>query len=234
MSALAQPLTNRLIDALPSEDRYEMIGLLHPVPMPLRAPLFGLSETPRYVHFITSGIASSVTTLPGGDAVEVGITGREGFAEAFHILGPMTNDTEAFMQVEGTALRMDFKRFREEMNRRPALRDVVLRFVQYQCFMVTQLAACNRLHSVEERLARWLLMVADRLNASSMQLTQEFLAEMIGARRSTVTLAAGALQRSGLIEYRRGQVTVTDRTALEESACECYPVTTKLFATLYQ
>ena len=234
MSVLGIPLTNRLIDALPREERNEVLALLQPVPMPLRAPLFGVGETPRYVHFMTSGIASSVSTLPGGDAVEVGITGREGFAEAFHILGPMTTDSEAFMQVEGTALRMDFKRFREEMSRRPALREMVLRFVQYQCFMTSQLAACNRLHDVEERLARWMLMVADRLNANSMLLTQELLAQMIGARRSTVTLAAGALQRSGLIEYRRGLVTITDRAALMDTACECYPVTTRLFDTLYQ
>ncbi len=175
-----------------------------------------------------------VATLPGGDAVEVGIVGPEGFPEALHVLGPLTSDTEAFIQVEGTALRMEYKRFREEMQKRTALCDSVLRFVQYECFMTAQLAACNRLHDVEARLAHWLLMVSDRLHANSIQLTQEFLAQMIGARRSTVTLAAGALQRSGLIEYRRGLVTILDRTALEESGCECYPLTRRLFDTLYK
>lgn len=196
--------------------------------------MFEVGEAPRYAHFITSGIASLVNTLPGGEAVEIGLAGREGIPEALHILGPQTGDTRCFMQVEGTALRMEFKRFREIFERDSRVRECVLRYVQYESLITAQLAACNRLHEVEERLARWLLMVCDRIGSANMQLTQEFLAEMIGARRSTVTIAAGALQRSGIIEYKRGKIRVVDRESLEDIACECYPTTKRLFEELYR
>ncbi|HVG27768.1 MAG TPA: Crp/Fnr family transcriptional regulator [Acidobacteriaceae bacterium] len=201
--------------------------------MPLRAPIFDVGEPPRHVHFITSGMASTVTTLRGGDAVEVAISGREGFPEALHVLGPQTGEIRSFMQVEGTALRMDFKRFVDEFHRNEVLRNLVLRYVQSESLVMAQLSACNRLHEVEERLARWLLMVSDRIESTRMQLTQEFLAEMIGARRSTVTIAAGTLQRSGIIEYSRGKIAILDRTSLTDAACECYPVADRLFTTLY-
>ncbi len=231
---MAQKVTNRLIDCLPPEERAHLMSLLHPVPLPVRSPIFEVGAQPRYIHFITSGMASVVTALPGCDAVEVGICGYEGFPEAFHILGPQTMDTRSFMQVDGTGLRMDAKRFREEFESRTPLRQAVLRLVQYQSFITSQLAACNRLHNVDQRLARWLLMVSDRVGSPTMQLTQEFLGEMIGARRATITVAAGALQKAGLIEYRRGLVNILERRKLEGRACECYPVTRKLLNDLYK
>ena len=153
-----------------------------------------------------------------------GLIGREGFPEAFHLLGEAGVPTNAFMQVEGTALRMPFADFHRDFQSIASIRDAVLRFVQSQSLILGQVAACNRLHEVEERLARWLLMVSDRLGESKFHLTQEFLAEMIGAQRSTVTLAAGNLQRSGLIEYRRGNIDIINRPGLEAAACECYPI----------
>jgi CRP-like cAMP-binding protein len=231
---LASPLTNRLIEALPPREKANLLALVQPVPLPLRTPLFEIGETPRYVHFMTSGIASLVNTLRGGEDVEVGIAGRAGFPEALHLLGPQTGETRCFMQVEGTALRMEFKRFQEEFQRNEIIRALVLRYVQHQALVTAQLAACNRLHEVEERLGRWLLMVSDRLESPTLQLTQEFLADMIGARRSTVTLAAGALQRSGVIEYRRGKINIIDREGLEDAACECYAVTQRLLKDLYR
>lgn len=183
---------------------------------------------------MTSGMASVVTALPGGEAVEVGITGMEGIPEALHILGPQTADIRCFMQVEGTALRMDFGRFKQQVERNASLRKRVLAYAQYQALVAAQLAACNRLHGVAERLARWLLMTCDRIECPSVDLTQEFLAEMIGARRSTVTLAAGALQKAGIIEYRRGRIRIVDRDGLEDGACECFPIIDRLFDGLYQ
>jgi CRP-like cAMP-binding protein len=234
-TTLSQLFTNRLIEALPPAIRADFVTHLQPVPLPLRTPLFEVGQTPRYVHFLTSGLASIVTALSGGEAVEVGVSAREGFPEALHLLGPQTGDTRCFMQVEGTALRMDFKRFKEEFERNEVVRNTVLRYVQYESLITAQLVVCNRLHEVEERLARWLLMVADRVGgASTMHLTQEFLAEMIGARRSTVTIAAGALQRSGIIEYSRGRIRIVNRDSLEDAACECYPITRRLFNTLYE
>ncbi len=230
---MAQNVTNRLIECLPPDDRARLMSQLYPVPLPVRTPLFHVGEQPRYVHFITSGMASVVIALPGGDAVEVGITGSEGFPETSHLLGPQTTDSRSFMQMSGTGLRMDAKRFREEFENRAPLRQAVLRLVQYQSFITAQLAACNRLHDVEQRLARWLLMVSDRVGSPQMQLTQEFLGEMIGARRATITVAAGILQKAGYIEYRRGLVTIKNRPSLESAACECYPITRKLLDDLY-
>lgn len=231
---LSQKLTNRLIESLPRSERAHLLTLLIPVPLPVRTPLFHVGEQPRYIHLITSGMASVVTSMPGGDAVEVGLAGCEGFPEAFHILGPQTMDTRSFMQVGGTALRVETKRFREEFEARKPLRDAVLRLVQFQSFITSQLAACNRLHNVEQRLARWLLMVSDRVGSPVVQLTQEFLGEMIGARRATITVMAGNLQRAGLVEYRRGVVNILDHPGLEAAACECYPITRKLLTDLYR
>ncbi len=172
-------------------------------------------KAPKYIHFVTSGIVSIVTMMSNGEGVEVGLVGREGVPEAVHLLGPGLGVTECFVQVEATGLRMDFKRFFDEFFSQEAVRSVMLRYVQYHTLLTGQIAACNRLHEVEERLARWLLMVHDRTGTASFGLTQEFLAEMIGSRRSTVTLAAGLFKRSGIIEYRRGEITVLDRQALE-------------------
>jgi len=178
-----------------------------------------------------------VAFMADGAAAEVGLVGNEGVVEGFHVLAPanvQTVQTRAFVQVPGTALRMRFAELRKEFLNSEPLRSLVLGYVQSQASLLGQLAACNRLHEVEERLARWLLMVQDRIGEDRLSITQEFLGMMLGARRSSVTLAAGSLQRAGLIEYHRGQVHILDRASLERIACECYPVTRKLFTSLYK
>jgi CRP-like cAMP-binding protein len=217
--------TNLLLSLMPSEQRSMLMRLLEPVALPLRAVLFEPERTPYHVHFITSGLASIVTYMKDGEAAEVGLVGRDGVAEAIHLLGPGLIQTNCFMQIAGTGLRMRFKDFDQLFQRDEALRRPVLRYVQFQSLVLSQIAACNRLHEVEERLARWLLMVSDRIGDSELNLTQEFLSQMLGARRSTVTLVAGTLQRSGLIEYSRGHVKILDRDRLESAACECYRIT---------
>jgi hypothetical protein len=169
-----------------------------------------------------------------GEAAEVGLVGREGMAEALHLLGPGHVQTNCFMQIAGTGLRMRFIDFEHIFRRDEAVRGTVLRYVQFQSLVLSQIAACNRLHEVEERLARWLLMVSDRIGDSELRLTQEFLSQMLGARRSTVTLVAGTLQRSGLIEYSRGEVKILDRAGLERAACECYRITYDAWQRLVQ
>ena len=231
---MAHPLSNRLLENLPPATKVELLKFLEPVALPLRTVNFNAGETPRYVHFVTSGLASVVTVMGGGEAVEVGLTGREGFPQALHLLGPERGDTRGFMQVAGTGLRMEFKRFEQEFRLNPALNTAVLRFVQSEALVMGQLAACNRLHEIEERLARWLLMVADRTGDLEFELTQEFLGDMLGSRRSSVTIAASSLQRSGFIEYRRGHIRILDRERLEDASCECYPVTRRLFDNLYR
>jgi hypothetical protein len=155
-------------------------------------------------------------------------------AEALHLLGPGHVQTNCFMQIAGTGLRMRFIDFEHIFRRDEAVRGTVLRYVQFQSLVLSQIAACNRLHEVEERLARWLLMVSDRIGDSELRLTQEFLSQMLGARRSTVTLVAGTLQRSGLIEYSRGEVKILDRAGLERAACECYRITYDAWQRLVQ
>jgi CRP-like cAMP-binding protein len=231
---VAHPLTNRLLESLSPGTKAELLKFLEPVPMPIKTPVFEAGETPRYVHFLTSGVSSVVTVMGGGDGVEVGLTGREGLLQGIHLLGPARGDTRGFIQVPATGLRMDFKRFVQEFRRNPDLNSAVLRFVQYESLIMGQLAACNRLHEIEERLARWLLMVADKTGTLKLELTQEFLSEMLGARRSSVTIAASSLQRSGFIEYRRGHIDILDRERLKDAACECYPITRRLLDNLYE
>ncbi len=167
-----------------------------------------------------------------GDGVEVGIVGREGVPEALSLLGPAPGVTDCFVQVAATALRLDFHRFEQEFFSQEPVRRAILSYIQYSSLLTAQIAACNRLHDVEERLARWLLMVADRVGDTKFYLTQEFLAEMIGSRRTSVTLSAGALKRSGLIKYQRGHVEIVDRESLEDSACECYSISRRLLVNL--
>jgi CRP-like cAMP-binding protein len=207
------------------------------VSLPAGTRLYEPEMIPDFAHFMTSGMTSMVAFMSNGTGAEVGIVGSEGIVEGFHVLSPssvQTVQTRGFVQVGGTALRMRFAELRREFLTAEPLRSLVLGFVQSQASLVAQLAACNRLHEVEERLARWLLMVQDRIGEDVIPLTQEFLAQMLGTRRSSVTMAASSLQRGGLIEYHRGVVRVLNRELLEEAACECYPITRKLFTSLYK
>jgi CRP-like cAMP-binding protein len=230
---MALPLTNLLLEALPYELRESLLSRMEPVLTPIETVLYQAGQRPRYAHFMTSGIASIVTFMVDGSGTEVGLIGREGLVEGCHLLGPASVQTTGFIQLEGTALRMPFAELQEEFLANELLRSLILEYVQVQGLILNQLAACNRLHQVEERLARWLLMVRDRLGSDRFYLTQEFLAEMLSARRTTVTLAASSLQRSGLIEYRRGHMRLLDHKGLETAACECYPIVRHLSESLY-
>ena len=221
---MPQSPTNLLLSMLPLEQRVTFLRLFEPVALPVRTTLYEPDRQPSYVHFMTSGMASVVVTMKDGDVSEVGLVGREGMPESLHLLGSGRVETRCFMQIEGTALRMRYREFEQHFRNNEAIHRAVLAFLQYQQIMLSQIAACNRLHEVEERLARWLLMVSDLVGSQELQLTQEFVSQMLGARRSTVTLVAGTLQRSGLIEYTRGHVHILDRERLTEVACECYTV----------
>ena len=231
---MAGTVSNYFLENLPASSRSALQALLEPVPMPLRTLCYEPAIAPRYVYFVTSGMVSLVTPLAGGEVIEIGLVGREGMVGSLHLIGTAPILSRAFVQIPGTALRLDFKRFEALFREDPELHRMVLKHVQYTTLILGQLAACNSLHSVEERLARWLLMVADRIEDLEIPTTQEFLASMLGTRRSTVTLTAGILQRAGLIDYRRGQIRILDRESLESSACECYSVTRTLLQTLYE
>jgi CRP-like cAMP-binding protein len=171
--------------------------------------------------------------MSNGGSTEVGIWGREGLVESFHLLGGARLPYRCIVQMESTALRMPFKELQREFHESQELRDCVLQGVQSQSAILGQLAGCNRLHEAETRLARWLLMVRDRTEGDRFLLTQEFLAIMLGARRTTVTAAAGALQRKGLIRYSRGRIHITDPDGLQDVACECYSTVRELYGSFY-
>lgn len=230
---MANQSSNLIIDALPEHVKGLLLAHLQPVTLPVGTVLASPGEKPKYAHFMTSGIASVVTFMANGAGAEVGLIGREGLVEGINLLGPANSPTTAFIQSAGSALRMPFADLQERFTAPGPLRQRILECVQGHSFVLSQLAACHGLHEIEERLARWLLMVRDRLESERFDLTQEFLAEMLGARRTSVTLAAGTLQRSGLIKYQRGHIHIVDREGLESAACECYPIVRNLVSQLY-
>jgi len=225
--------SNLLLLTLPQDYRNALLARLKPISLPLRTVLYEPDETPKYAHFMTSGIASIVSSMANGASAEVGVWGKEGLVESFHLLGKARIPNRCFLQMEGTALRMPFKELQKEFLENIEMRDAVLQCVQSQGFILGQLAACNRLHEAEQRLARWLLMVRDRVESDSYFLTQEFLANMLGARRTTVTAAAGTLQRKGFIQYSRGRIRIVDSPGLEDAACECYRTVRNLYMNFY-
>jgi len=204
------------------------------VGLPVKTYLYHSNELPKYVYFLTSGIASVVTRMRDGTMVEVELIGVGGIVGGLHLLGPAQTDSECFMQLEGTGLRVEFSRFKRAFRDSVEVRDAVLAFVQVQAYTLSQICACNRLHSAEARLARWLLMASDRTERDTLNLTQEFLAIMLGASRTTVTQVAHELQGQQLIEYRRGRIQITNRAGLEGAACFCYHTIKELYYNLYR
>jgi CRP-like cAMP-binding protein len=205
-----------------------------PVPLPMRTSLYKPEQPPAYAYFMTSGLASIVTLMADGAIAEVEVVGHEGLVGGLHLLGSAHVSTSSFMQIEGTGLRIEFPRLQELFRNNAEIRGRILEFVQEQTLCISQIAGCNRLHSAEQRLALWLLMASDRTSSEVLQITQEFLSEMIGTRRTTVTAIATTLQRNGLIEYQRGRIRLVDRANLETTACYCYQVIRNLTKGLYQ
>jgi CRP-like cAMP-binding protein len=203
------------------------------IPLPLHYSLYEPELTPEYCYFLTSGIASVVTIDADGGTAEVGLIGREGAVGVLHILGPAEVPSTCFIQMAAEGYRLPLSQLRHGFDTSPEIRSRLLEFVQAQALSLGQIAGCHRLHGAEERLARWLLMAQDRADSEILNLTQEFLATMLGARRTTVTIIAGVLQRSGLIEYSRGRVRILNRENLEAAACDCYRITRKLYDKLY-
>lgn len=225
--------SNLFLHSLSPGCRDALLSRCTAVDLSLRKNLYEAEKTPSYAYFMTSGIASVVTQMADGGTAEVGLIGREGIVGSFHLLGPAKVSTECFIQLNATALRIPFFQLLKAFRTEQEIRDRILEFVQEQAVSLSQLAGCNRLHEAEERLARWLLMAQDRTQSDMLDFTQEFLGMMLGARRSTVTVIAGVLQRSGLIEYSRGKVKILSQENLEAAACDCYQITKHLYANLY-
>ena len=174
------------------------------------------------VYFLEAGICSIVVTMESGNTVEVGITGRDGFVGVPAVLGTGQSPNRSFIQIPGHGFSVKARVLSEQAEASPALRACLQRGIQGLLVQTAQTAACNRVHELEERLARWLMLCHDRVQEDHLPITHEFLAMMLGTRRTTVTVAAGILQKAGLISYSRGRVTIQDRDGLANAACECY------------
>ena len=231
---MSAPQTNRLLNALSPASRDRILRSAKLVSLPLRTSLIEVGEPISYAYFVTSGIASVVIELAEGGSAEVALIGREGLVGGLQLLGPALSPARCFIQMEATAYRIPYPEMRKIFLESEEVRTRVLEMVQQQSLTISQLAACNKLHETEPRLARWLLMVRDRVQQDTIHLTQEFLAQMLGTQRTTVVMAAGALQRSGLINYSRGKVKILSPEILEEAACDCYKIVHQLYDNLYQ
>ncbi|MBN3959495.1 Crp/Fnr family transcriptional regulator [Nostoc sp. NMS8] len=229
---IIKPRINRLLAALPTSDYERLIPHLKLVSLPTRQVIYEPGEPITHVYFPQHAVVSIVTIMEDGSTVEVGIVSNEGMVGIPIILGGNTTTTKAFVQVAGAGMQMDADVFRTEFNRGGAIQKLLLRYVRAIYTELTQSCTCNRLHTLEERLARWLLTVSDRLESEKFLLTQEFIAQMLGVRRSGVTVAASTLSRAGMIHYQRGQINILNRENLEATSCECYRVIQKEFARL--
>ena len=223
----ANPLSNhygnRILDALAASDGHSLLTGLTEVVLGIKTVLFEPGQRIDEVYFPLDGVISLVTPLEDGAIVEVATVGNEGIVGVPVVLGGSLA-VRAISQVAGRALRIDTGAFLSEMERRGPFAVLVQRYIQALFGQISQAAACNRLHSNEERLSRWLLMSHDRVGVDEFAITHEFLGQMLGSRRATVTLSAGILQAAGLIRYQRGHVTIIDRVGLEGVSCECYGV----------
>ncbi len=223
-NAGADPLTNRLLAALPAEEYGPLLPHLELVDMRTGQTVYEPNETPRHVYFPLTGCASVVVSMEDGQMVEAGTIGREGLVGLAAFLGTDTGPLTIIAQVPGTYARLPVTIFRNATAPGSHLHALLLRFTQAFYVLAAQSAGCNRLHPIEGRCARWLLLMHDRHDGDTFHLTHEFLGYMLGVRRPSVTLAAATLQQAGFISYHRGNMTILDRPGLEATACECYAI----------
>ncbi len=217
-----QDVKNVILLNIPAREFTLLRTHLEPVDLPPQLILAEPGENIDYAYFLNEGLASLVVLTSDGRSVEVAIVGSEGLVGTPLAVGIDRGPYRAIMQIGGSGLRIKSKSLENALQHSPELRLVLNRFVLIQGLQIAQIAACNRLHEIEQRLARWLLMCQDRVDSDLLPVTHEFLAQMLGTGRPSVSLAAGILQRAGMIENLRGTVKILNRKALEASACECY------------
>jgi CRP-like cAMP-binding protein len=219
-----QIIHNAILLDLPHKERERVFAKMEHVQTPPRHVLNETAQPISFVYFVNSGLISILNIMSDGKSVEVGLTGKEGFVGLPIAAGFGTSPTRALVQVAGTAFRVSAKAMKYILRECPELEKHLHRYALQLALQGAQLAACNRLHEVDERLARWLLMSQDRVGSPNLSLTQESLSMMLGTRRASVTIAAGILQKAGFITYRRGHVKINNRAGLEDAACECYRI----------
>lgn len=223
-SSHPDPRHNLLLGCLPGHEYDRLLPALEPVELDVRDPIFDRGTAITHLYFPVDCVLSLVATAEDETAVEVATIGHEGMAGLPAFLGTPTSPNDCFCQIPGQALRLPVPDLQRFLSGDGALHDVLHRYIQATMVQLAQSVACNRLHTTEERCARWLLQTRDRVGADEFLLTQEFLAQMLGVRRGTVSLTAGVLQQAGIIRYTRGRMTVLDAAALHEAACDCYDI----------
>jgi len=218
------PKANRLLAALPASDYARLAEHLELVPLRAQEPLFTEGTQRRYAYFPVSGVVSVLYITRDGASTEIGVIGNDGMAGLAVLLGGGSTPRRAVVQIPGFAYRVPAETIQAEFHRGEALQSLALRYVQALITQVAQAAVCNRRHSVEQQLCRWLLLSLDRISSNEVLMTQELLGHALGVRRSGITQAAKTLQEAGLIGHRRGRIIVPDRARLEAHACECYTI----------
>jgi CRP-like cAMP-binding protein len=229
----ATGFSNRLLAALPPEEVQRLRRSLDVIRLPLKQFLHRPGDVIQYVYFPGGGFCSELTVLESGEMVEVATIGREGMVGIFAAKNGHVAPSAAMVQAESEiCYRLPADVFRRELERGGRFSELVSRYTHAHIAFIMQSTACNAVHTVEQRLARWLVMAHDRVGQDEFPLTQEFVAMMLGVARPTVTIVAGTLQKAGLIRYRRGIVTILDRERLEAAACECYRVGTDMLLSV--
>jgi CRP-like cAMP-binding protein len=224
VSAPRSPRENYLLAALPTPEAERLYPFLELVPLPLGVVLYESGDQLQHVYFPTDSIVSLLYVMADGASAEIAVVGNEGVIGIALFMGGETTLNRAVVQSAGSAYRLEGQLLKEEFNRAEELQHLLLRYTQALLTQMAQTAVCNRHHSVDQQLCRWLLLSLDRLPSNELTMTQELIANMLGVRREGVTEAAGKLQRAGLIHYNRGHISVIDRPGLEARACECYQV----------
>ncbi len=222
-----EPEKNRILGALSAAERERVFPHLQLVPMPLGRVLYESGDVLRHVYFPTDSIVSLLYVLEDGASAEISVVGNDGLIGVALFMGGETTPSRAIVQSAGHAYRLMGQLLKEEFHRSGAMQLLLLKYTQALITQMAQTAVCNRHHSVDQQLCRWLLLSLDRLNSNRLTMTQELIANMLGVRREGVTDAAGKLQKLGVIRYARGQITVLDRPKLEQLCCECYGVVKK-------
>jgi len=232
MTIAADPRENRLLAALPAAEWARWLQQMEPVDMPLGKVLYESGSKLTHVYFPTTSIVSLLYVLEDGASAEIAVVGHEGIVGISLFMGGESTPSRAVVQSAGRAFRLKANVMIQEFNRAGPVLHLLLRYTQALITQMAQTAVCNRHHSLDQQLCRWLLLSLDRLHSNELVTTQELIANMLGVRREGVTEAAGHLQQDGLISYRRGRITVLDRHGLEQRTCECYAVVKKEYDRL--
>ena len=232
MSAASDPKTNHLLDALPVAEWQRWLPQLEPVDLPLGQVLYESGNTLSHVYFPTTAIVSLLYVMENGASAEIAVVGNEGIVGISLFMGGESTPSRAVVQSAGQGFRMPAQAIKDEFSRAGPVMHLLLRYTQALITQMAQTAVCNRHHSLDQQLCRWLLLSLDRLQGSELVMTQELIANMLGVRREGVTEGALKLQVVGLIRYSRGRITVLDRPGLEMRTCECYAVVKKEYDRL--